>query len=90
MPLRRISRKGISNPEDKEGNDVSDKLADKRVEAIAGIGLVRLGKRGSKAEEVHETDSQGAEDDCRSYLSRKIRKENGPHYPKRPSTDTTP
>ena len=35
--------KGISNPEDKEGNDVSDKLADKGVEAIAGVGLVKLG-----------------------------------------------
>ena len=35
---------GISNPEDKEGNDVSDKLADKGVEAVAGIGLVKLGK----------------------------------------------
>ena len=35
---------GISNPGDKEGNDVSDKLADKGVEAIAGIGLVKLGK----------------------------------------------
>ena len=32
--------KGISNPKDKEGNDVSDKLADNGVEAIAGIGLV--------------------------------------------------
>ena len=36
--------KGISNPKDKEGNDVSDKLADKGVEAIAAIGLVKLRK----------------------------------------------
>ena len=36
--------KAVSNPEDKEGNDISDKLADKGVEAIAGIGLVKLGK----------------------------------------------
>ena len=35
---------GISNPDDKEGNDVSDKLADKGVEAIAGIGLVKTEK----------------------------------------------
>ena len=35
---------GISNIEDGEGNDTSDKLADKGVEAIAGIGLVKLGK----------------------------------------------
>ena len=35
---------GISNREDKESNDYSDKLADKGVEAIAGIGLVKLGK----------------------------------------------
>ena len=44
MPPRQISKKGISNPKDKEGNDVSDRLADKGVEAIAGIGLVKLGK----------------------------------------------
>ena len=36
--------KGISNWEDKKGNDLSDELADKGVEAIAGIGLVKLGK----------------------------------------------
>ena len=35
---------GLSNPEDKEGNDAIDKLADKGVEAVAGIGLVKLGK----------------------------------------------
>ena len=35
---------GVSNLEDKEGNDTSDKLADKGVEAIAGIGLAKLGK----------------------------------------------
>ena len=34
----------ISNIRDREGNDTSDKLADKGVEAIAGIGLVKLGK----------------------------------------------
>ena len=36
--------KGISTTKDREGNDTSDKLADKGVEAIAGIGLVKLGK----------------------------------------------
>ena len=36
--------KGISNREDKKGNDLSDELADKGVEAIAGMGLVKLGK----------------------------------------------
>ena len=35
---------GRSTAEDKEGNDISDKLADKGVEAIAGTGLVKLGK----------------------------------------------
>ena len=35
---------GISNVEDREGNDTSDKLADKGVEAIAGICLVKPGK----------------------------------------------
>jgi len=34
---------GRSNPEDKEGNDFSDKLAGKGVEAVVGIGLVKLG-----------------------------------------------
>ena len=37
-------RNGKSNRKDKEGNDLSDELADKGVEAIAGIGLVKLGK----------------------------------------------
>ena len=36
--------KGISNREDKKGRDLSDELADKGVEAIVGIGLVKLGK----------------------------------------------
>ena len=36
--------KGISTCEDREGNDKSDKLADKGVEEIAGVGLVKLGK----------------------------------------------
>ena len=36
--------KGASNREDKRGNDLSDGPADKGVEAIAGIGLVKLGK----------------------------------------------
>ena len=36
--------KGISNREDKRGNDLSDELADKGVEAIAGMGLVKLGR----------------------------------------------
>ena len=35
---------GKATAEDKKGNDTSDKLADKGVEAIAGIGLVKLGK----------------------------------------------
>ena len=35
---------GKSNPKDKKGNDLSDEIADKGVEAIAGIGLVKLGK----------------------------------------------
>ena len=47
----------ISNPDDKEGNDVSDKLADKGVEAITGIGL-------AKNQEAHE---QGAQDDSRGH-----------------------
>ena len=37
-------RKGIATKEDREGNDISDKLADKGVEEVAGIGLVKLGK----------------------------------------------
>ena len=36
--------KGISTAEDREGNDIIDKLADKGVEEIAGVGLVKLGK----------------------------------------------
>ena len=45
MPPRKVYiENGLRNPEDKEGTDVSDKLADKGVEAIAGIGLVKLGK----------------------------------------------
>ena len=36
--------KGIRNREDKKGNDLSDELADKGVEAIVGVGLVKLGK----------------------------------------------
>ena len=36
--------KGISTIKDREGNDKSDKLADKGVEEIAGRGLVKLGK----------------------------------------------
>lgn len=35
-------QKGISNEEDKEGNDKSDKLADEGVESIQGRGLVKL------------------------------------------------
>ena len=37
-------KKGITTMEDREGNDTSDKLADKGVEEVAGIGLVKLGK----------------------------------------------
>ena len=44
MPPRKMLKKGISTSKDREGNDTSDKLADKGVEAIAGIGLVKLGK----------------------------------------------
>ena len=36
--------KGISTSKDREGNDTSEKLADKGVEAIAGKGLVKLGR----------------------------------------------
>ena len=36
--------KGISASQDREGNDTSEKLEHKRVEAIAGRGLVKLGK----------------------------------------------
>ena len=36
--------KGISTSKDRDGNDKSDKLADKGVEEIAGRGLVKLGK----------------------------------------------
>ena len=36
--------KGISTNKDIEGNDKSDKLADKGVEEIAGRGLVKLGE----------------------------------------------
>ena len=35
-------QKGISNEEDKEGNDKSDKLADEGVESIQGRGFVKL------------------------------------------------
>ena len=35
---------GISTSEDREGNDKSDKLADKGVEEFAGKGFVKLGK----------------------------------------------
>ena len=35
---------GISTAKDRDGNDRSDKLADKGVEEIAGVGLVKLGK----------------------------------------------
>ena len=35
---------GNATAEDKTGNDTSDMLADKGVEAIAGKGLVKLGK----------------------------------------------
>ena len=38
------AEKGISTSKEREGNDTSDKLADRGVEAIAGIGLVKLGK----------------------------------------------
>ena len=41
MLPRKTSRKASK---DRDGNDTSDKLADKRVEAIAGRGLVKLGK----------------------------------------------
>ena len=36
--------KRISTSKDRVGNDTSDKLAEKGVEAIAGIGLVKLSK----------------------------------------------
>ena len=35
---------GIATSEDREGNDKRDKLADKGVEEVAGVGLVTLGK----------------------------------------------
>ena len=35
---------GIRTGEDREGSDKNDKLADKGVEEIAGVGLVKLGK----------------------------------------------
>ena len=35
---------GISTWEDREGNDKSDKLADKGVEEVVGVCLVKLGK----------------------------------------------
>ena len=53
--------KGISASKDREGNDTSDKLADKGVEAIVGIGLVKLGKwleERQKVQEAHDTDPQ--------------------------------
>ena len=37
-------KEGISTSEDREGNDKSDKLADKGVEEFVGVGLVKLGK----------------------------------------------
>ena len=36
--------KGLATSEYREGNDISDMLADKRVKEVAGIGLVKLGK----------------------------------------------
>ena len=48
------AEKGISTSKDREGNDTSDKLADRGVEAIGGIGLVswvngvKLGKRNTE------------------------------------------
>ena len=44
MLPRKMLKKGLATSEDREGNDVSDKLADKGVEGVAGIGLVKLGK----------------------------------------------
>ena len=44
MPRKKDVEKGISTSKDREGNHTSDKLADKGVEAIAGKGLVKLGK----------------------------------------------
>ena len=35
---------GTATAEDKKGNDASDKLSDKGVEAVAGRGLVKPGK----------------------------------------------
>ena len=35
--------KGLALSEDRKGNDKSDKLADKGVEEVAGVGIVRLG-----------------------------------------------
>ena len=36
--------KGLATSEDREGSDKSDNLADKGVEEVAGVGLVKLGK----------------------------------------------
>ena len=36
-------KEGISTSKDRDGNDKSDKLADKGVEEIVGVGLVNLG-----------------------------------------------
>ena len=48
--------KGLATSDDREGNDISDKLADNGVEQVAGIRLVKLGKwceRGN--EQLQET-----------------------------------
>ena len=43
MPQSKISiQKGLSNEEDKKGNDKSDELVDEGVESIQGRGLVKL------------------------------------------------
>ena len=42
--LEKDVENGVSNREDKKGNDYSDELADRGVEAIVGTGLVTLGK----------------------------------------------
>lgn len=76
---------GISNPEDKEGNDVSDKLADKGVEAIAGIGLVkrrkwleaRLNKYRKLMNRVHKMIAAAT-------IAEKRREEEDTHHPKGP------
>ena len=61
--------KGISTSEDREGNDKRDKLADKGVEEIAGVGLVKLGNGVKPAGSSIKHREQGTQDDCRSHPS---------------------